>query len=127
MKIINGERGSGKSTAIIRTAEIMNAQIITPTRRMATGILHDAREMGANIKNPVSWDEIRNNPHKFPGPYLVDEAEEVIEAALRETLKGDVLAITVTKPRFWKSFIPDEARQQIREANPKHYAEGYGE
>lgn len=101
MRIIVGERGSGKTTELINIAHETDQYIVTPTRRMADQTFKMAREIGKPIRNPISVGEALRSPldrsmyghHHKPAGALVDEAAAVLEMILHT---GTIHAMTLT-------------------------------
>lgn len=131
MKLINGERGSGKTDGLIFTAAATGARIITPTSEMALFVEKRAKERGIEILKPVSANEYFSG-HYGPGeirggrgnpviainngsPILIDEADNpngisIIEAALSSYFGGvPVIAATINAKQI-KTLFPEAVR-----------------
>lgn len=101
MRIINRERGSGKTTILIGAAAATGARIITPTEDMARFVASEARKNGLDILEPFSivhWNNVKHL-HPFCGnDVLIDEGEAIIEEALKRYMGANVIAVTMTVP-----------------------------
>lgn len=121
MKIINGERASGKTDGLIMTAYATGARIITPTKRMAQFIEARAKERGIEIEKPMQYNEYLDGPGKFMAnercPILIDEAETIIQYALSCVFKRDVIAITLSEPLI-KSLLSETGSETVKEEKP---------
>ena len=62
MTIITGDRGSGKTSALIRRcAENKDAVIIAPDQRRAYHIAERAKAMGVNIREPMTFKQFTDD------------------------------------------------------------------
>ena len=149
MKLINGERGSGKTDGLIFTAAATGARIVTPTRNMALFIEKRAKERGIEILQPVSAAEYFSGnygPHEIRGglgnrvlerncgtPILIDEADNcngvsIIEAALSSYFGGvQVIAATINAKQI-KTLFPEAAKAagQIEKGEKPKLPETHG-
>lgn len=122
MKIINGERGSGKTDGLIFTAYATGAQIVTFCHQEADRIIKRAHERGMDILPPVCAREfVRMNRDGFRGlhidpkyqpPIIIDEAnmavndgKSLIEIALENLFQAPIIADTMTAGEI-KSVLP---------------------
>lgn len=86
-KIYIGPRGCGKTTALIMKSAETGAYIVAPSRCMADYIRKQANDMGYDIPEPLSVDEIfrmkRNKPFMntdiMRKGLLVDEAQILLQ------------------------------------------------
>lgn len=110
MKVINGERGSGKTDGLIFTAHATGARIIAPSEAMARIIAERAKERGIDILPPMGYNAYLDGPAKMGAerrtPILIDEAESIIEEALRLWFRSDVIAVTISEPQI-KTLFPE--------------------
>lgn len=61
MKIIIGQRGSGRTTKIIEAcAAVKNGVIVCPTKPMANYVFQKAKEMGYDIRQPITFTDFCN-------------------------------------------------------------------
>ena len=86
-KIYMGPRGCGKTTVLIMKSAETGATIIAPSRYMADCIRRQAKEMGYDIPEPFSVEEIfrmKQNKHFMNTDImrkglLVDEAQTALQ------------------------------------------------
>lgn len=131
MKIINGERASGKTDGLIFTAYATGAQIVTFCRQEADRIAERAHERGMGILPPIDAREfVRMNRDGFRGfridptyqpPIIIDEAnmavkdgKSVIEIALENLFQAPILAITMSAGEI-KSVLPKKETESKEE------------
>lgn len=92
MKMILGNRGSGKTTKAIATAYANNAILIVGGSRQAKAIKAKAEQIGMNIEvvgMPTYLEGIKND--KYLGkPVVIDELDYVLSSFI----EGSVLACT---------------------------------
>lgn len=129
MLIINGERGSRRTTILICASYVSGERIVCPTRAQAQFVKEQAERMGLPIKEPMMAfeyaKEIERGKMREESAVLVDNADWIIDAALEKLLGKPARAITINKPNALRSVISDEDRKFIRNANPRMYAEEY--
>lgn len=101
MKIINRPRASGKTTMLINTAYTTGYPIITSTTQMRDFLIKQAFEKmgleGVNVFTLHEWLDIARHTTKVE-KVLIDEAESIIDYALRETLQAEIVACTMSVP-----------------------------
>ena len=126
MKIINGERASGKTDGLIFTAYATGAQIITFCHQEADRIIERAHERGMDIITPMSIQAFMQRAQRgFRGfdntPVIVDEAnlavhggKSVIEIALENLFQSPVIAISMTEGQI-KSVLPKKEAESKEE------------
>ena len=129
MKIINGERGSKRTTMLIHVSYVTGARIVCPTAAMARFVDEEARKNGFGIPTPCDvlqyGKEIERGFHRGER-ILIDNAEAVIEEALKAYFHGvPVDAITINKPNVLKSVISDEAREVMKKNLGEQYKEEF--
>lgn len=130
MKIINGERRSGRTTALIYDSAKTGRPILTPSLQQAAFVEAEARKLGVEIPKVRSFQEVviakRRGYIDYPtgrgymtfreidrlGGFLIDNADELFEGLLCEKLQARVAAITVCVPVTMK----DRYRAKIAEA-----------
>ena len=90
---IIGERQSGKTTELIKKANMENLLILTGTATMASGICADAKKMGINI-HAMSISQFLNQPRQnnYNG-ILIDELSIFLAALCRGI---PVYGVTIT-------------------------------
>lgn len=112
MKIINGERQSGRTTMLIIASAVTEQPIVTPTREQAHFVEMEAKKMGLEIPRVWSFGEItslQSRGHRIQTGiegtcFLVDNAEQIIQQMLEESLGGKVSAITICAPIVRKQY-----------------------
>ena len=119
MKIINGERASGRTTMLVQEAARTGARIICNNVEHRRQIMTVADEMGVSIKEAVM-------DFGFPVPFgkktfdgetlLIDDAEQIIEKALSAYFGVPVAAITINCPNVLKSKADGKAKQEASKA-----------
>lgn len=132
MEIINGERRSGRTTALIHISAMSGQPILTPSIKQAAFVEAAARELGVEIPRVRSYQELvlarRRGCRDYPtgrgymtfeeidkrGGFLIDNADELFEALLSEKLGAKIAAITICQPvamkeRYWEKL--DEAKK----------------
>lgn len=110
MKIINGERASGKTDGLIFAAYATGARIIAQTEARARVIAERAKERGIDILPPMGYHEYLDGPAKMAAtdraPILIDEAETIIADALEAWFRKEVIAVTISEPQI-KTLFPE--------------------
>lgn len=131
MKIINGERASGKTDGMIFTAYATGAQIVTFCHKEADRIIERAHERGMDILPPIcASDFARMNRDGFRGfhidpnyrpPIIIDEAnmavkdgKSIIEIALESLFQAPIIAVTMTAGEI-KSVLPKKETESKEE------------
>lgn len=102
MNTIAGPRGSGKTTELIRLCAEENAKgtvtyIVVAGRGRATYVADMARDMGAEIPFPLTFDEItRPAVGSFMKQVLVDNADDFVRTIARNGIGVHVAGMTFT-------------------------------
>lgn len=91
MQILNMNRGSGKTTELIKVSSITNAPIICRTRKTAKFIKEKAKEMDLEIPNPMTIDMYKNEKCRYE-KVLIDD----IDLVLRMYLNAEILYATTS-------------------------------
>lgn len=80
MKIVRMERGTGKTTELIKLSSKTGTPIVCATRQQAQIILDKAERMGVLIVNPIPANELKGytDIHKV----YVDDMEYVLSTLL---------------------------------------------
>lgn len=101
MKVINLERGKGKTTRLLYASEFNNMPILCSTVIEQKDLIMKANEYGLKIPNPVTVHDVITN--KLRGDksidkgVLIDEAQYVLNSLLTSLgVRGGVHAITLT-------------------------------
>lgn len=114
MKIINGERASGRTTMLIHAAYVTGARIVCPTYKRAQFVAQQAKDAGLDILEPceaLQYAEDRVHGLRQNERILIDDAEKVIEEALEAYFHTPVDAITINRPNVLKSRLDEEQRE----------------
>ena len=103
MKIINLERGKGKTTMLIKLSATHNTPIICSSSASKSYILNKAREMGLTIPEPINVRG-ENMAHKLRGlninpnyGVLVDDLECILQYFLGEQVSVATTSCEVVK------------------------------
>lgn len=93
MKVIARGRRTGKTTEIIKAADGMNGYIVCLSKKECSRIFKVARDMGASIRFPISFDEFVGGRYHAPGceVFHIDNAD-----ILLQRLAGSVRIASVT-------------------------------
>lgn len=84
MKLIIGERGTGKTAALIRYASSNDARILCANKVNERIIKNRAKEMDVTIKDPMYFhDYINNDSRENYEKVVIDELEQCICSFLR--------------------------------------------
>lgn len=100
-KYINLGRRNGKTTMIIHTAYVTGYPIITGTTQMRDFLIKQAFEKmgltGVNVFTLHEWLDIARHTTKVE-KVLIDEAESIIDYALRDVLQAEVVGASFSIP-----------------------------
>jgi hypothetical protein len=95
MKIMNGERGSGKTVAAIQRAYETGAYIITFNHDESCRIMTVATELGFNIRYPVTITEFLNGGMR--GSRVRNVILDNADMVLKQIFQGfDIELMTMT-------------------------------
>ena len=102
MKIINLERGEGKTTRLCYASESQNIPILCAYKAQKEEIVQRAAQHGLKIPYPICVDDIICNKQIWKevlkGNILIDEAPMVLNLLLTNLgFKGSINAITLTE------------------------------
>ena len=85
MDITFGERGSGKTTKLIKRSNAIDIPILTATKFRAEALYRDAERMGLKIPSPITIEEYLRDRNKFKysdvfrDGLLIDDVEDVLQ------------------------------------------------
>lgn len=130
MKIINGERGSGRTTILIHTAYTTGARIVCPDNSQARFVKETAQEEGLEILEPMGFREFMEKSCRGLAreeKVLFDNADMALTEILRDYFHAEVTAITINCPNVLKSHVDEKTRESIKRVNPEMYAEEYAQ
>lgn len=100
MRIINRERGTGKSSMLVSTAYTTGLPIIVANYRFRESIYETARKMGINKEdiNVYTIAEVSNGvkPINKENGILIDDAEVMMERIFSAYFRCDIAAATMT-------------------------------
>ena len=97
MKIVNMDRGNGKTTILIHTAYVTGYPIVVFNNKRAEQVLVQAKRIGLDDISVFTIEEW-NRSRAHGSPVLIDESKEIIETALKNLLHTEVKAVTFTEP-----------------------------
>lgn len=98
MKIINKDRGSGKTTELIHASEVTGFRIITSSMFQAEYVKKLAEKYGNNIPEPMSFGEYKaNKKHFHDDGILIDECKTILDGILDEYFGCHVYAGTMSE------------------------------
>lgn len=98
MKIINMARQNGKTTMLINAAYVNNAPILVSSESRKSIVRKQAESMGLEVKVYSLNDYIANHMRVHSSELYIDDAEDIIEKALLQTLGTPVRACTISIP-----------------------------
>lgn len=113
IKFINLKRRNGKTTMLIHTAYVTGYPIIVSTTVRASCIKEQAVKMGfenIEVYSLGEWRNIFDNSLKTE-KVLIDEAEDIINFALRELLQAEVVAASFSIPMLELPTSKDEKKE----------------
>lgn len=101
MRVINKERGKGKTTGLLYTSSIMNIPILTFNRENCDVLKKNADRLGFEIPEPIAVTDLYHAEGKIKilntNDVLVDETLSVLENILKHFGVNPV-AVTLTAP-----------------------------
>lgn len=103
MKLIIKDRGMGKTTQLIYTSETTGYPIATMSTASIAHIKEMAIEMGCDIPEPITYNDLINRVHRGNKLYdniLIDDADFIIQKALSAYLNSDVKGVTLTNMKY---------------------------
>ena len=103
MKIIDMERGTGKSTEIVNMSEAKNVPILCPNKREKERIKELAKRHKVAIPEPITWEEYVSPFNiKKPSTVLIDEVFMFIDNILGKYNDKfqDITAVTYSKSEY---------------------------
>lgn len=90
MNILIGKRQQGKTTHLIRMSAAGEGTIVAPYEHSINYIKNQAKEMGLDIPEPVSWNKIVQPGRGKKGPYLLDELDGILmRLGIKTAILGD--------------------------------------
>lgn len=102
MNYVNMSRRNGKTTMLIEAAYVTGYPIIVYDLARAQIVKDQAKKMGFDI-NVYSIQEFnKQRVNQYFKNAFIDEAKDIIDIALRETLGINVVACTLTLPMIDK-------------------------
>ena len=100
MRVINKERGKGKTTGLLYTSSIMNIPILTFNRENCNVLKENAYRLGFEIPEPIAVSDLVS--HKITGAgireVLVDESLAVLDSLLKY-FGANPVAVTLNAPK----------------------------
>lgn len=98
MKFINMARQNGKTTMLINAAYVNNAPILVSSESRKSFVKEQAESMGLKVEVYSLHEYIANHMHAYSSELYIDDAEDIIEKALRQVLGAPVRACTISIP-----------------------------
>ena len=98
MKIINMARWSGKTTMLINAAYVNGAPILVSSESRKSFVEKQAESMGLKVEVYSLHEFTVNHMHTYVSELYIDDAEDIIEKALKQTLGAPVRACTISVP-----------------------------
>ena len=116
MRIINRERGTGKTAMLISTAYVTGKPIITSTMNNKNSLMGMAKAMGISNNIEVytinEWLEFHRS-YTPNNEILIDNVELILDEVMSKFLNANVIAGTMTVPM-------DNVENDIKETDKKH-------
>ena len=80
MKVIYKPKGKGKTTELIKLAHNSGGYIVCLSQDECTRVFHYAKEIGYDIKFPISFNEFLNKQYHHCGirEFYIDNVDELI-------------------------------------------------
>lgn len=102
MKIINLDRGQGKTTRLLYASEFNNMPILCCSIMEQQQLIAKANEYGLKIPNPITVNDVISNKLRgdksIDNGILIDEAPRVFQSLLTSLgVNGGIKAITLTE------------------------------
>ena len=111
MTYMTGNRGSGKTTALIISSAVTGYPIVVPTKSDVDFIKKQAKELNVKIPEPISattlkmlsrgWIDINDK-------FLIDDANSIIEQALKEYLHCTPVAAVINETIALSTFSKEQ-------------------
>ena len=98
MKLINMARQNGKTTMLINAAYVNNTPILVSSESRKSFVKEQAESMGLKVEVYSLHEYIANHMHAYSSELYIDDAEDIIEKALRQVLGAPVRACTISIP-----------------------------
>lgn len=98
MKFINMARRSGKTTMLINAAYVNGAPILVSSESRKSFVKKQAETMGLTVEVYSLHEFTVNHMHVYTSGLYIDDAEDVIEKVLTQTLGSPVRACTMSVP-----------------------------
>lgn len=96
MKLLIKERGTCKTTGLIYASEATGCPIVTSSKINACYIIDNAKQMGCDIPDPITVDDLRFHKMEHVTHVLFDNVETILEKAINEYLGTNVVCATMT-------------------------------
>lgn len=102
MRYLIKGRQQGKTHKLIIASEVTGYPILVSDEKRRRFIIDMAKEMGCHIPEPVNYEKrMRFSDGHYNEKILIDDAEKIIESALKATLRSEVVAVTITDTNFF--------------------------
>ncbi len=98
MKILQLERGKGKTTALVYTSAMTGYPIIASSEAHIRNIINTANKLGVDIPNPINFYEYRSLHVPFHlDNVLIDDLEIMLPMILNDYFNTNVIGVTINK------------------------------
>jgi hypothetical protein len=90
MKVIVGQRQTGKSEQILRLAVEHFAYIVCPTMQEVTDLWSRAKELNLDIPQPITWDAFVDHRYYSRGikAFVIDNLDLCVQSMTTVDIKG---------------------------------------
>jgi len=93
MEVIYLKRREGKTTRLIEMADPHDDYIVVPTKRECGLVFRMAKEMGRNIRMPITWHEAtRSHGMAFRPNFLIDNIDMILPMLVPHRIKAITLS-----------------------------------
>lgn len=114
MKLLIKDKGSGKTTGLIYTSEATNYPIVTNDNISKHYIIDMAKQMGCEIPEPLTVENLRCADIYRGHNILFDNIESILERAINSYLNANVVCATMTN-YFTKEQNDDNKKEELIE------------
>ena len=98
MRFINMARQNGKTTMLINAAYVNGAPILVSSESRKSFVKKRAESMGLKVEVYSLHEFVVNHMHVYSSELYIDDAEDIIEKVLNQTLGTPVRACTMSIP-----------------------------
>lgn len=98
MRFINMARQNGKTTMLINAAYVNGAPILVSSESRKSFVKKRAESMGLKVEVYSLHEFVVNHMHVYSSELYIDDAEDIIEKVMNQTLGTPVRACTMSIP-----------------------------